>query len=385
MTLRSRFVTVAALSLLPSACSGPGGSPGSDADSALTASMMAPLVDGQQTVVYGLSAEGNTAVGASFDFSMGSAVLWKEGKPTLIDASVALPSYAVFFATAVSPDGQTVVGYGWKTWATWEFQIQGFIWTAAAGAKVLEAPSGFQQTYPTAVTNDQVVVGCVTETMSVAPCTSQDPGAGSEAFRAYLWTEPDKGAFLPGNAANGVSADGKVVVGTVTTGMDSESNPITAAYAWTDLHGAVNAPGTGSTAGLAISGDGKVIGGSLATSAGGAPFRWEVAAASVEVLTASGPPVLALDYSGGLASGGVVVHLVPVGSAAPAEPAAGPAFLWTSAGGYTSLSSLLDPAGLLPNELLWTGTALSSNGRVLGGLAATMATGAYSGFTVSNF
>jgi probable HAF family extracellular repeat protein len=134
------------------------------------------------------------------------------------------------------------------------------------------------------------------------------------------------------SSANGVSADGSVVVGTA---RDGASGNVNRAFRWTASTGIVNlglTPFTSAAAAQAVSADGLVVVGSV-SGARVRPFRWTSATGVVSL----GPLNEGADaFATGVNADGSVV----VGSGFDGPGGAVHAFRWTQATGLVSLGTL---------------------------------------------
>ena len=214
-------------------------------------------------------------------------------------------------ANAVSSDGSVVVGFG--TSASGQ---EAFRWTSAGGMIGLSDLTGgsFSSSANGVSANGSVVVG------------AGNSASGPEAFR---WTSGGGLAGLSDLAggsfnsiANAVSADGLVVVGAGNTASGSE------AFRWTSGGGMVS---IGSSYARGVSADGSVVVGNVTTTAPEA-FRWTSSGGLVKLGDLPGSP-LQSDATGVSANGSVVVG--QGNSATGAE-----AFRWTSGGGMVGLGDL---------------------------------------------
>lgn len=226
----------------------------------------------------GVTADGSTVVG----YSNGEAFRW-----TSKDGMVSL---GVGAAWAVSADGRTIAGNAELVAG----QSSAGVWTDAAGFVSL----GFQG-LPFGISADgNVVVG-----------ERQIPyqqGALLFTTEAFRWTS-DGGAVglgdLPGGAyrssAYGVSADGKVVVGTSDIGRDTVGFQQTEAFLWTEAGGMVglgHLPGGGSSGfAWAASSDGSIVVGESDSANGREAFIWTEAGGMLrlaDLLLANGATAL---------------------------------------------------------------------------------------------
>lgn len=202
-----------------------------------------------------VSADGKVVAGAicAKDTRSGQmtnkAVLWTDnGKRLQLS-----PDFSM--ASGVSADGSTVVG--WNSPPSIDGnRSMAFRWTAAGGLEALAGTPADSQSFAHAVSSDgSVVVGAI-ESPSAEPITSK-----SVYSRAFRWNSVDRtiqtlesinatgmrsSAGLPtgtfvSSMATGVSADGRVVVGTSVTDSNGAFNPHkfsgTRAFRWTESAG----------------------------------------------------------------------------------------------------------------------------------------------------
>ena len=190
-----------------------------------------------------VSADGSVVVGGG----SGQAFRWANGVMAIIPDDANLHPTGAY---GVSPDGNTVVGYG--IWAG--SQSQGFIWRNGT-------TSDLGPRYASDVTSDGSIV------------------VGQRGDEAYRWVDgvPTGLGDLPGGAVDstalGVSADGSVVVGMSHSGQGVE------AFRWENdvMTGLGDLPG-GAFDGHAnaVSADGSiVVGFSKSTALNAEAFRWE--------------------------------------------------------------------------------------------------------------
>ena len=253
-------------------------------------------------------------------------------------------------AWAISADGSTVVGTATDS----EFiEGQAIRWTPAGGMTPLgDLPGGAKKSIASAVSSDgRVIVGLG---------TSANTATGPEAF---IWTEQEGmrrlTQILPpstiSSGANAVSADGKVVTGSI-------NHPLGEAYRWTGAEGLVllgDLPGglfqseaTGASA------NGGVIVGQGQSADGVEAFRWTSETGMVGLGQLSGSEFAHSSAMAVSADGSVVVGF---GSSTNTFEA----FRWTAATGTKGLGLLSEDT---PGSHAF---AVSADGRVIGGWAAT--------------
>lgn len=327
-----------------------------------------------------------------------------------------------FFPSAISADGTTVVGH--LTTADINRQ-SGARWRAGTGFEVIDGLFGRDARTAQATNADgSVVVGFILEPNPV------NPGILDFGFQVpYVWTEQDGMSELatprPGpevdrGAATGVSADGRVISGTVlfdggplagsaarwvdgvldvlvapqpdmhsTSGQlsadgltmagrvqspqDVIQNRISHSFRWTGDGGMIDlgeppAPGAGGFILSLVSGvsaDGGTVFGSVTYILAGSVKNFPARAVGAGPLELIGS---ALDGGGmgtGNVSGSVADGSVLVGVSQGASGVDEPAF-WTEAGGWTSLLSYLNDNGVVaPPGTAQSIVDVSDDGRVM--------------------
>jgi len=264
-----------------------------------------------------VSADGSVVVGQGRSASGREVFRWTSG-----GGMVGLGGLGGI-ASAVSADGSVVVG-------TLD-NIEAFRWTSGGGMVGLGAlPGGLFASGANGVSADgSVVVGWSDSSLSVF--------VQGEAFRwtsgggmVGLGTLPSDPSLVF-SEAQGISADGLVIVGRSSTTTDFEP------FRWTSGGGMVELgtlPGAHlNSIAFAVSADGSVVVGTSSSEA----FRWTSGGGMVGLGDLPGGVVasFARDVS---ADGSVVVG--------KGESASGPeAFLWTSSGGMQNLRDLLIAGG----------------------------------------
>jgi probable HAF family extracellular repeat protein len=256
-------------------------------------------------------------------------------------------------ARGVSADGTVVVGFK-DEFLSFD---EAFVWTAADGMVGLgDLPGGPAKSSANAVSADGLVV---------VGSSGSDTVFNTEAFR---WTS----AGMVGlgilntddfkSTAYGVSADGSVVVGTGEYDYEASSSGFTReAFRWTSDGGMVgmgDLPG-GSFYSRAngVSADGSVIVGEGTTEFGTQAYRWTTADGMVALGNQPGGDFFS--SASAVSSDGLVV----VGRSWSGFPSA-EAFRWTSADGMVGL-------GILPGGDSSSATAVSSDGSVVVGNSYT--------------
>lgn len=257
-----------------------------------------------------------------------------------------LPGGNYRLGRALSGDGSTVAGYGNSS----SYVLEGFRWTAEEGAQGLGVVPGgtYHVSFARGIsTNGLAIVGALDEGIPPAGIAT----SGHEAFR---WT-PDGMiglGFLNGGGrseANGVSADGSVVVGF----SYSSAHPRGEAFRWAAGEGMVglgSIPGSNSSFANAVSADGSTVVG-YAYSNGEQAFRWTQSEGMVGLgFLPGGGRTRAIAVS---ADGSVVVGV---------DIMASQAFRWTASGGMAGL-------GVLPGKSNSSASAVSADGSVIVGVS----------------
>jgi probable HAF family extracellular repeat protein len=335
------------------------------------------------TNAYGVSADGSIVVGTSNESGTPpQAFIWSAtgGMQPLGVLNFPTGPGSDSAAAAVSSDGSTVVGASAQGRGS-SAQGEAFRWTRATGIIGLgylsAIPSNVGPTgvsYATGVNADgSVIVGA-----------SQNASSFSEAFR---WTQVGgmvglgslggsevggRGRQAIVSSANGVSADGSVVVG-----QAADASNYLEAFRWTQGGGMV---GLGSLGGLslgnvfshpalsdadAVSADGSVVVGQAADRSNVLEaFRWTRATGMIGLGFVDGAGV---NYPGSVALGVNSNGSVIVGQSSNASNTS-EAFRWTQATGIRSLAGLLAGAGVnLGGWQLLTANAVSLDGQFIVG------------------
>lgn len=255
-------------------------------------------------------------------------------------------------ALAVSGDGSTVMGYSQLLSNSGpNSAAAAFSWTSATGfAGLGTLPGATDRGFATAANaTGTVIVGA-----------AGAPVAGCCGAQATIWT-PATGLVALGNlpgatggVANGVSADGSVIVGYSSTNQ---------AFIWTAATGITGLgflPDSTSSNALAVSANGLVVvGTSDDASTRAQAFRWTAAGGMVGIGLLPGAIF-------GIASavnedGSVIVGTSGNGSTLQA-------FIWTEATGMVSLSDLLVADGVdLTGWTLEAATGISADGHIIVG------------------
>ncbi|MFT3836646.1 MAG: hypothetical protein QM723_06590 [Myxococcaceae bacterium] len=257
------------------------------------------------------------------------------------------------FATAVSRDGNTVVGFAAMVSAG---PSEAFRWRADSGFELLgDLPgSAFSSTAWGVSADGTVVVG--TSNSGNATC----PGQQDEAFRWTAATGMTGLGDLPSGCfysyAYAIDADGSVVAGGATNTLSNTAAAWTADGGWLDFGVAAEIDNSSSLS--AVTPDGAWFAGTWRVDAG--------ASYQAIRLSAAGHLDVIGDLDGGdLFAGANAIsddgNIVVGGGKGPFDHQA---FLWTPDGGIAALLS--------PGPDLWgTAFAISPTGDLIGGVAAT--------------
>lgn len=237
---------------------------------------------------------------------------------------------------AISADGSTVVGYSQSASGQ-----EAFRWTRSEGIEGLgDLPGGTFRRALDVNRDGDVIVGW---------------GQTASGTQPVRWTRATGTAGLSGTvgSASGVSGDGSVIVGTRQL-FGSDPAWYFEAYRWTaeggvqGLAGAFGQPYHDSSA-RDISGDGLVIVGEAATSAGREAFRW-TAQIGFQGLG---------DLPGGMYSSATDISndgSTIVGWSTSAGDLNDIAFRWTAEGGMESLGVLPGKGGSVPMDVSGDGS-----------------------------
>jgi len=281
------------------------------------------LFGGNQSLAYGVNADGSVVVGSSGDWREPIAFRWTEATGMVSLGTLAGGSTSIAFG--VNADGNVVVG-----WSASTDGRRAFRWTEATGMVNLGTLSGFSSVSSAYGINadGSVVVG-----------VSQD--GKTSTSRAFRWTADtgmvNLGTFTGGSSSTawGVNADGNVVVG------GSGSTDGDRAFRWTADTGMVDLgtlkDGNFSIA-YGVNADGNVVvGTSSTTDFKDAAFRWTEATGMVSLGTlAGGFMAEARDVN---ADGSVVVGWSDTETALTPY-ASSRAFRWTADTGMVDLGTL---------------------------------------------
>ena len=229
-------------------------------------------------------------------------------------------------ANAVSGDGSVVVGFSRSA----SNEYEAFRWTEADGIVGLgDLPGGNFSSIANAVSYDGSVI--------VGAGTSGSRFSRDEPFR---WTQADGmvglGAHIPNanivkNAAYGVSGDGSIVIGSMT------SSSREAAFRWTETEGITELSNViEKTAATGISRDGSIIVGSIITNDGNVSTYEAIRWTEEDEITRLGdlPGGISLSAAQEVSDDGSVI--VGVGH----SPSGMEAFRWTETDGMIGLGDL---------------------------------------------
>lgn len=207
------------------------------------------LGKGQDSIATGVSSDGSIVVGWSHGVvGADEAFIWENGTMKRFSD---LPNGAgTLYASAISPDGLTIVGRSDTD--------EAFRWTKGTMTKLGDVPGAPHFSHATGVSSDGSVV----------------VGMADEAFR---WENGEMVALgsLPGGGdfslAHGVSSDGSIVVG------ESNSSNGREAFIWQNnsMTGLGDLEGGGYSVAYAVSSDGSVVVGQGTSSNGLEAFRWK--------------------------------------------------------------------------------------------------------------
>lgn len=336
---------------------------------AQTLRWLAPLPGHESSWAYGISADGSTVVGFSYDRDapggLSRAVRWTaaSGWQTQDLGSLAGAGRSST-AKGVSANGQVVVG---DSAGTSGYMFRAFRWTPSTGMQDLGSLGGAGDSWGEAVSaNGSVVVGAATI-----------DGGG---FRAFRWTAStgmqDMGA-LGGRTswAYGVSADGSIIVGWAETASRQMH-----AFRWTAATGMQDLgvlPGGTSSNAWGISANGQVIVGDANNAQGQwRAFRWTAANGMQDLGVLPG-----FDDSSAYAvsgDGSVIVGKVRVRANNQWR-----AVRWRAQTGMRNLNQIY--ADLLANgSVLYAVFGVSQDGRYLAGVGYNAATGREEAFILED-
>jgi uncharacterized membrane protein len=218
-----------------------------------------------QAFVYAISADGTTAVGQyTYDERVHDQAGFRWSIDQGLQPLASLPGEDNRYPSALNADGSVAVGISYDF--DQAISTSAVTWNAQEVIRSLGFPRG---TYPLALSaNASVIVG-------------NTPNSNDGLKNAFRWTvdhDMEVLGTLPGfdeSRANGVSADGNVVVGEVFTGDLGVSNRKAEPFFWTEETGMVSLgllPNAKSGYARAVSSDGRVVVGEQGYP--GPAFRW---------------------------------------------------------------------------------------------------------------
>jgi probable HAF family extracellular repeat protein len=269
-----------------------------------------------------MTPSGNFLVGTAVTGGGGQgAYRWDaSGGTVLLEVTEEVNSQAV----AISSDGVIVVGSYEYAPGPVNPLMTAYRWTESGGRVDLGIPDGFEESVPIAVSADgNVIVGTVT--------------LGGSVTEAFYWTEAggiyDIGTFGTGSTSRpyALSGDGTTIVGT------ADANGELHAFYWTEADGFLTDLGFLGNGGVAtathVSFDGSIIAGEshIETNVPRA-WRWTVESGMAELGTFGG------SYSNvlGMSSDGSVI----AGMASTTDDVTYHAFHWTEAGGMVDINAV---------------------------------------------
>jgi probable HAF family extracellular repeat protein len=310
------------------------------------------------------------------------------------------------YASAISADGTTIMGYGWVCQLGWTTctssdMVQAYRWTVGGGYKILGSPGNSSYFGAGAVSSDgSVIVGEHPQPVG---------------FAAFRWTAAQGMKELPMNIANAVTADGAMVAGgdnwwkasgqkgifgpfpgeqdqTQANGLSGTSQapvavgaaikgtdafgPTFHAFRWMPVKGLQDlglTKGTESIA-IAISADGSVIVGEARdANRFWRAFRWTASTGMIDIGTLGGPESAALAVN---KDGTVIVGTSLTSSSSSSNHI----FRWTRSTGMQDLLAALQTAGV-HNADKWVQlnsmVGVSSDGAVMVGYGLSPRTSAF--------
>ena len=271
-----------------------------------------------------------------------------------------MPGDCYSYAYDISGNGSVVVGASYQDGSNPTAAIHAFRWTSAGGmVSIGDLPGGNVQSDAFGVSADgSVIVGSSSSTRSYSGHPFYD-----EPFR---WTAGGMQGlgYLSSYAssygsANGVSADGSVVVG---SSVDANGND--RPFRWTQSGGMVslgtltNYPASNQNGASDVSADGSIVVGFSTTATGRTAFRWSSGTGmqSLGTLPGAGDGGRELySYAAAISADGTTI----VGNGYSANGIE--AFRWTSAGGIVGLGDL--PGGIFSSGAM----DVSANGAIIVG------------------
>ena len=310
------------------------------------------------------------------------------------------------YASGISGDGSTIVGYGWvcpngRTSCTSSDRVKAYRWTVAGKYQILGSSGSSDFFGAGAVSNDgSVIVG---------------EHALPNKFDAFRWTATHGMVRLPMNIANAVTADGAMVAGgdnwwktsgqtgifgpfpgeqdqTSAFGLSGTAQapvavgaaikgsgqfgPTFHAFRWTPVSGLQDLGLTAGTESFAtaISGNGLVIVGEARDASGfWRAFRWTASTGMQDIGTLGGPEsaAFAVNFDGTVIVG---TSLTSSGSGSNA------AFVWTATTGMRDLKTALQAVGVHTADKwvsLTTVDGISTDGTIIVGYGLNPRTNAF--------
>jgi probable HAF family extracellular repeat protein len=295
------------------------------------------------------------------------------------------------YASALSGDGSTIMGYGWVcadggTTCTSSDTVKGYRWTVVRGYQILTPIARSDFFGAGAVSYDGTVV------------VGENPQPNQ--FAGFRWTPANGLTTLPINIADAITADGAMVAGSdnwwKTSGQTGIFGPFPSqqdqtaafglsgtaqspvavgaaingsdafgatfnAFRWTPAGGLqdIGVPDIGSIA-TAISADGLVIVGEHQVSGFWRAFRWTASTGIVDIGTLGGPESAAFAVN---KDGTVIVGA----SLTSGSTGSSQAFRWTAKTGMQDLQSLLKGTKASHWIVLSTANGVSADGTVIAG------------------
>ncbi len=310
------------------------------------------------------------------------------------------------YASAISADGSTIMGYGWVcfnggTKCNTSGSVQAYRWTVVSGFQVLGSKgnsdffgagavssngSVIVGEHPLPNNNSQVFRWTAAHGMAQLPMLIATAVTGDGTMVAggdSWWNSGKTGVFGPfaGNQdqtqAYGLAGTGKapIAVGAAIKGSDNNGATFHA-FKWTPSGGLQDlglTTGTQSIA-TAISANGLVVVGE-ATDASGfwRAFRWIASTGMQDIGTLGGPESAAFAVSG---DGSVIVG----SSLTSSESDSNHCFIWTAGGGMQDMKTVLDTAGVHTADTwvtLDTLVGISSDGTTMIGYGQSPKTKAF--------
>lgn len=225
----------------------------------------------------GISADGTTIVGASSSAnSTFEAFRWTQATGMVSLGGLPSGNVASSDANGVSADGSVIVGTGFGFAGSTINATEAFRWTQQTGYVGLGVLPGTN-------TRSSSANGVSADGSVVVGQSAFSPNSSFDGRQAYRWTQGTGMVglgYLPGasttnaaSVANGVSADGSVVVG------QSDSASGRQAFRWTQEGGMIGLgflPGFSSSSNaLGVSADGSIVFGTISSGSANQAFIWD--------------------------------------------------------------------------------------------------------------